>query len=105
MIMVIIIRLLSHLVCGMMQAQSDEDDLGGEDVAVSMEGSKLDEFFQEVEEIRENIDKIEHNVEDVKKKHSAILSAPQTDESKLDDSCAFSQNTDLEIHKLSRLTT
>ena len=30
------------------QAQSDEDDLGGEDVAVSMEGSKLDEFFQEV---------------------------------------------------------
>ena len=45
---VIIIRLLSHLVCGMMQAQSDEDDLGGEDVAVSMEGSKLDEFFQEV---------------------------------------------------------
>jgi hypothetical protein len=31
-----------------LQAQSDEDDLGGEDVAVSMEGSKLDEFFQEV---------------------------------------------------------
>lgn len=33
-------------------------------------------------EIRENIDKIQANVEEVKKKHSAILSAPQTDESK-----------------------
>jgi len=33
-----------------------------------------------VEEIRENIDKIQNNVEEVKIKHSAILSAPQTDE-------------------------
>lgn len=38
-------------------------------------------LFQ-VEEIREMIDKIQANVEEVKKKHSAILSAPQTDESK-----------------------
>ena len=36
----------------------------------------------QVNEIRENIDKIQANVEEVKKKHSAILSAPQTDESK-----------------------
>lgn len=36
----------------------------------------------QVEEIRENIEKIQGNVEEVKKKHSAILSAPQTDESK-----------------------
>lgn len=35
----------------------------------------------QVNEIRENIDKIQANVEEVKKKHSAILSAPQTDES------------------------
>jgi syntaxin 1A len=61
-------------------AQSDDDDMGGDDVAVSMEGSKMDEFFQEVEEIRDNIDKIQANVEEVKRKHSAILSAPQTDE-------------------------
>ncbi len=47
-----------------------------------MDGGRMDEFFQEVEEIRENIDKIQNNVEDVKRKHSAILSAPQTDESK-----------------------
>ncbi|XP_022239424.1 syntaxin-like isoform X2 [Limulus polyphemus] len=32
-----------------------------------------------VEEIRESIEKIQANVEEVKKKHSAILSAPQTD--------------------------
>lgn len=64
------------------QAQSDEDDIGGEDVAVTMEGSKMDEFFLDVEEIRTNIDKIQANVEEVKRKHSAILSAPQTDESK-----------------------
>lgn len=37
--------------------------------------------FPQVEEIREMIDRIQTNVEDVKKKHSAILSAPQTDES------------------------
>ena len=47
-----------------------------------MESGKMDEFFTEVEDIRENIDKIQNNVEDVKRKHSAILSAPQTDESK-----------------------
>ena len=35
-----------------------------------------------MEEIREMIDKIQNNVEEVKKKHSAILSAPTTDESK-----------------------
>ena len=64
------------------QAQSDEDDMGGDEVAVTLEGSKMDEFFLEVEDIRSNIDKIQANVEEVKRKHSAILSAPQTDESK-----------------------
>lgn len=46
--------------------------------------TKLINFFfsLQVEEIREMIDKIQTNVEEVKKKHSAILSAPQTDESK-----------------------
>ena len=50
-------------------------------MGVNMEGGKMDEFFQEVEDIRENIDRIQNNVEEVKIKHSAILSAPQTDES------------------------
>ncbi|KAL7645113.1 UNVERIFIED_CONTAM: hypothetical protein RMT77_003491 [Armadillidium vulgare] len=60
-------------------AQSDEDDVGPDDVAVNVDGY-MDEFFNEVEEIREWIEKIQNNVEEVKKKHSEILSAPQTDE-------------------------
>ncbi|XP_041977113.1 syntaxin-1A isoform X7 [Aricia agestis] len=61
-------------------AQSDDDDVGPDDVNVPVEGGYMDEFFSEVEEIREMIDKIQANVEEVKKKHSAILSAPQSDE-------------------------
>lgn len=53
-----------------------------DDVAINVDGF-MDEFFSEVEDIREMIDKIQNNVEEVKKKHSAILSAPQTDESEL----------------------
>lgn len=66
------------------QAQSDDDDVAPDDVAVNVEGNRdgfMDDFFNEVEEIREMIDKIQANVEEVKKKHSAILSAPQSDES------------------------
>lgn len=63
-------------------AQSDDDDVGPDDVSVNVEGRDgfMDAFFAEVEEIREMIDKIQANVEEVKKKHSAILSAPQSDE-------------------------
>lgn len=60
-------------------AQSDDEDMP-EDVAVPVEGNFMEDFFQEVEQIREMIDKIQANVEEVKKKHSAILSAPQSDE-------------------------
>lgn len=38
-------------------------------------------FFQ-VEEIREMIEKVASNVDEVKKKHGAILAAPQPDDSK-----------------------
>uniref|UniRef100_A0A182I3V4 Uncharacterized protein n=1 Tax=Anopheles arabiensis TaxID=7173 RepID=A0A182I3V4_ANOAR len=61
------------------KAQSDDEDMP-EDVAVPVEGSFMEDFFKEVEEIRMMIDKIQANVEEVKKKHSAILSAPQSDE-------------------------
>ncbi|XP_065314408.1 syntaxin-like isoform X2 [Gordionus sp. m RMFG-2023] len=66
-------------------AQSDEDEVGGaaEDVALDVSGGRtgfMDEFFEQVEEIRSNINKIAANVEEVKRKHSAILSAPQSDE-------------------------
>ena len=62
-----------------LQSQNDDDD--APDDQIHVEGSKMDEFFQEVEDIRENCDKIQLNVEEVKRKHSSILSAPQTDES------------------------
>merc|ERR1712241_610207 len=52
----------------------------GDEVAVNMEGSKMDEFFTDVEEIRLNIDKIQASVEQVKRKHSEILSSPDTNE-------------------------
>ncbi|XP_021927507.1 syntaxin-1A isoform X3 [Zootermopsis nevadensis] len=72
--------LRSNFICDSWLAQSDDDDVGPDDVTVTVEGGFMDEFFAEVEEIREMIDKIQANVEEVKKKHSAILSAPQTDE-------------------------
>ncbi|XP_053205819.1 syntaxin-1A-like isoform X1 [Panonychus citri] len=61
-----------------LKAAITEDD----EVVVGVEVSTdhMEQFFQEVEEIRENIDKMQSNVEEVKKIHSAILSAPQTDE-------------------------
>lgn len=62
-------------------AQSDDED-GPDDVAVNVEGGDgfMDEFFNDVEEIRQMIDKVQENVEEVKKLHSSILSAPQSDE-------------------------
>lgn len=60
-------------------AQSDDDD-GSDDIGVNVEGSRMDDFFHDVEQIRSDIDLIQNKVENVKHKHSAILSAPQTDE-------------------------
>ncbi|XP_052074971.1 syntaxin isoform X1 [Mytilus californianus] len=60
-------------------AQSDDDD--ADDVAVNVDsGGFMEMFFEQVEEIRGMIDKISANVEDVKKKHSMILMAPQNDD-------------------------
>uniref|UniRef100_A0A7N4P3V0 Syntaxin-1A n=1 Tax=Sarcophilus harrisii TaxID=9305 RepID=A0A7N4P3V0_SARHA len=56
---------------------SDDDD----EVTVTMDRDRfMDEFFEQVEEIRGFIDKISENVEEVKRKHSAILAAPNPDE-------------------------
>ncbi|KAJ8280326.1 hypothetical protein GJAV_G00053250 [Gymnothorax javanicus] len=56
---------------------SDED----EEVAVSMDKDHfMDEFFEQVEEIRGFIDTLAEKVEEVKRKHSAILAAPNPDE-------------------------
>ncbi|XP_066508184.1 syntaxin-1A isoform X1 [Hoplias malabaricus] len=51
-----------------------------EEVAVGMEKGFMDEFFEQVEEIRGYIDSLAEKVEEVKRKHSAILAAPNPDE-------------------------
>ncbi|XP_067395856.1 syntaxin-2 isoform X1 [Emydura macquarii macquarii] len=48
----------------------------GETTIVVEKDHFMDDFFQQVEELRNNITKIAQNVEEVKKKHSIILSAP-----------------------------
>ncbi|KAL4002678.1 hypothetical protein ACH3XW_4455 [Acanthocheilonema viteae] len=59
------------------QAEEDhEDDLAATD---SAQGQFMEEFFEQVEEIRGSVDLIASNVEEVKKKHSAILSNPVND--------------------------
>uniref|UniRef100_A0A8C4TC03 Syntaxin 2 n=1 Tax=Erpetoichthys calabaricus TaxID=27687 RepID=A0A8C4TC03_ERPCA len=52
-----------------------------EEVAVTVEKDNfMDEFFQNVEEIRSIIAKIAADIDEVKKKHSNILSAPNPEE-------------------------
>ncbi|XP_012663336.2 syntaxin-1A isoform X1 [Otolemur garnettii] len=61
-----------------MQAKDSDDD---DDVTVTVDRDHfMDEFFEQVEEIRGFIDKIAENVEEVKRKHSAILASPNPDE-------------------------
>uniref|UniRef100_A0A669FAU4 Syntaxin-3 n=1 Tax=Oreochromis niloticus TaxID=8128 RepID=A0A669FAU4_ORENI len=45
----------------------------------------MDEFFSEIEAIRNNIDKIDENVTEVKKLYSVILSAPTSDQKTQED--------------------
>ncbi|NWH41064.1 STX3 protein, partial [Chloropsis hardwickii] len=45
----------------------------------------MDEFFSEIEETRQNIDKISENVEEAKKLYSIILSAPIPEQKTKDD--------------------
>uniref|UniRef100_A0A8C9Q5D2 Syntaxin-1A n=1 Tax=Spermophilus dauricus TaxID=99837 RepID=A0A8C9Q5D2_SPEDA len=60
------------------QAKDSDDD---DDVTVTVDRDRfMDEFFEQVEEIRGFIDKIAENVEEVKRKHSAILASPNPDE-------------------------
>ncbi|XP_071214172.1 syntaxin-1A-like isoform X1 [Salvelinus alpinus] len=51
-----------------------------EEVAVGMDKGFMDEFFEQVEEIRVFIESLAEKVEEVKRKHSAILAAPNPDE-------------------------
>ncbi|XP_026801715.1 syntaxin-2 isoform X2 [Pangasianodon hypophthalmus] len=57
---------------------SDEED--GSFVVHVDQGGFMEGFFRKVEEVRSIIDKISSQVNEVKKKHSMILSAPNPDE-------------------------
>ncbi|KAM9118650.1 syntaxin-2 isoform 1-T2 [Pangshura tecta] len=60
----------------LIKCEKDED---GDTTVVLENYYFLDDFFQQIEELRNNIAKIAQNVEEVKKKHSIILSAPNSE--------------------------
>ncbi|KAI4822787.1 hypothetical protein KUCAC02_008315 [Chaenocephalus aceratus] len=62
----------------MMEDAKDSDD--DEEVVQVDRDHFMDEFFEQVEEIRGCIEKLSEDVEQVKKQHSAILAAPNPDE-------------------------
>ncbi|XP_064208433.1 syntaxin-1A-like isoform X3 [Anguilla rostrata] len=62
-----------------LRSGKENDEL--DEVAVSLDKNRfMDEFFEQVEEIRGFIDSLAEKVEEVKRKHSAILAAPNPDE-------------------------
>ncbi|CAB4042496.1 syntaxin-1A isoform X4 [Paramuricea clavata] len=58
------------------------DDFSSEydDHTVDITGEFMPDFFDEVDEIRNSIEAINRNIDDVRKKHSAILSSPVPNE-------------------------
>jgi len=70
---------LADLKSGMAHVQVESDDENDEN-SIEDEQDTLKEFFVQVEEIRGYIDIIQQKVQDVKKQHSDILSAPQADD-------------------------
>ncbi|XP_066574719.1 syntaxin-3 isoform X2 [Amia ocellicauda] len=67
-----------------LKATCDTDDVDDVEIAID-NGAFMDEFFVQIEEIRNNIDKIDENVVEVKKLYSIILSAPTTEQKTKDD--------------------
>uniref|UniRef100_A0AAR2LS12 Syntaxin-3 n=1 Tax=Pygocentrus nattereri TaxID=42514 RepID=A0AAR2LS12_PYGNA len=65
------------------QQTCDHDD---EDVEIAVDNAAfMDEFFSQIEDIRNSIDKIDENVAEVKKLYSVILSAPTSDQKTQND--------------------
>ena len=63
-----------------LKAAQDEND--EDEVHVNMDTSVfMEEFFNQVEDIRSNVENIHKYVNEVKKLHSTILAAPTTDDS------------------------
>nr|XP_033776825.1 syntaxin-3 isoform X2 [Geotrypetes seraphini] len=67
-----------------LKATQDTDDV--EEVEIAIDNAAfMDDFFLQIEEIRQNIDKISDNVEGAKKIYSVILSAPIPEQKTKDD--------------------
>ncbi|XP_014804374.1 PREDICTED: syntaxin-3 isoform X3 [Calidris pugnax] len=68
-----------------LKAKQDVDD-DTEELEIAVDNTAfMDEFFAEIEETRQNIDKISENVEEAKKLYSIILSAPIPEQKTKDD--------------------
>ncbi|XP_061541586.1 syntaxin 3b isoform X1 [Phycodurus eques] len=66
-----------------LRATCNQDD---DEVEIAMDNAAfMDEFFSQIEEIRNSIDKIDENVAVVKKLFSVILSAPTSDQQTQDN--------------------
>ncbi|XP_014828042.1 PREDICTED: syntaxin-2 isoform X3 [Poecilia mexicana] len=66
-----------------LKATCDQDD---EEVEIAVDNAAfMDEFFSQIEDIRNSIDKIDENVAEVRKLYSVILSAPTSDQKTQDD--------------------
>ena len=66
-----------------LRAAQDEDD---DEVHVNMEpGVFMEEFFKQVDDIRDNVGAIHKFVNEVKRLHSTILAAPTTDDKVKDE--------------------
>uniref|UniRef100_A0A3B4UPS0 Syntaxin-3 n=1 Tax=Seriola dumerili TaxID=41447 RepID=A0A3B4UPS0_SERDU len=65
------------------RATCDQDD---DEVEIAVDNAAfMDEFFSQIEDIRNSIDKIDENVAEVKKLYSVILSAPTSEQKTQDD--------------------
>ncbi|XP_042308514.1 syntaxin-3 isoform X3 [Sceloporus undulatus] len=68
-----------------LKAKQDQDD-ADDDLEIAIDNTAfMDEFFAEIEETRQNIDKISENVEEAKRLYSIILSAPIPEPKTKDD--------------------
>nr|XP_023653189.1 syntaxin-3-like isoform X2 [Paramormyrops kingsleyae] len=74
-----------------LKATCDTDDV--EDVEIAVDNPAfMDEFFDQIDEIRTNIEKMEGSVTEAKRLYSLILSAPTSDQKTQDDLEAITNN-------------
>ncbi|XP_032075199.1 syntaxin-3 [Thamnophis elegans] len=68
------------------QLKAKQDDEAEDELEIAIDNTAfMDEFFSEIEETRQNIDKVSKNVEEAKKLYSIILSAPIPEPKTKDD--------------------